>query len=408
MYFKLKFNGTQNGGSTNLNYASYRRYGLEALYYILSGSYTSPSNLNSTIFNQGASIMTGSAPTSGIYHFTGANNNVTSSASSDDYYLQFYKRHHGYLSDNTNADMQRMIHIRATSTYSHIPRLCSHGTASVSGGTNPFPNSWNGFLDASSSADPSLNYVTPYYYDSYEGIINDKVFVLKINMISDNYPSLFFAAVDQEFHSTYDKAQRATHQYHCPMVAIFHADTYLEVNNTPGLYSTSGVRKGNLFGKVQAFGQRWPNGYNSQDSYTSSYHMGYYSSSNVYSRYNSVYPPPWCEMLGTTPISNGNKGFVMQPLLYQINYGQVNTYPTYNYAHMDYKEAARLMGIWRTGDQTFYTGERVTDAEGNAYRAFRVYKVGASDTSSDAYAVGWSYSKPYTKAAVYLFPEGGQ
>ena len=66
------------------------------------------------------------------------------------------------------------------------------------------------------------------------------------------------------------------------------------------------------------------------------------------------------------------------------------------------------MGIWRTGDQTFYTGERVTDAEGNAYRAFRVYKVGASDTSSTAYTQGWNYANPYTKSAVYLFPEGGQ
>lgn len=407
MYFKIVFNGTQNGGSTNLNYQSYRRYGLEALYYILAGTYTSPNNLNSTIFNRSASIITGSAPTSGIYHFSGASNNVGSGATNDDYYLQFFKRHHGYLSDNTNANMQRMIHIRCNNTYSHTVRLCSHGTASVTGGSNIFPNAWNGFLDGSSSADPSISYVTPYYYDSYEGIINDKVFVLKINMIGENYPSLFFAAVDQEFHSTYDKAQRATHQYHCPTVGIWHADTYLETNNQSGMTGT-GPRKGNLFGKVQSFGNKYPNGNNSHDSYTSHYHMGYYTSSNVYSRFNSVYPPPWHEILGTTPISNGNKGFIMQPLLYQINYGQVMTYPTYNYSHMDYKESARLMGIWRTGDQTFYTGERVTDAEGNAYRAFRVYKVGASDTSSAAYTVGWNYANPNTKSAVYLFPEGGQ
>ena len=82
-----------------------------------------------------------------------------------------------------------------------------------------------------------------------------------------------------------------------------------------------------------------------------------------------LFTPPWGEILGTTPISNGNKGFVMQPLLYKINYGQVMTYPTYNYSHLDYKENARLMGIWRTGDQTFYTGERVTDAEGNVYES---------------------------------------
>ena len=148
MYFKLVFNGTQNGGSENLNYASYRRYGLEALYYILAGTYTSPNNLNSTIFNRTASIITGSAPSTGIYHFSGASNNIGSGATSDDYYLQFFKRHHGYLSDNTNANMQRMIHIRSNATYSHTIRLATHGTASVTGATNIFPNSYNGFLDA--------------------------------------------------------------------------------------------------------------------------------------------------------------------------------------------------------------------------------------------------------------------
>ena len=225
-------------------------------------------------------------------------------------------------------------------------------------------------------------------------------------MTADSNPSLFFAAVDQEFHSTYDKAQRATHQYHCPTVGIWHAESQLELNNTIGMTGTP--RKGNLFGKTMAHGQRHPNGTTSSDSYSNAYHMGYMSTQNVYSRYDSVYPPPWTEILGTTPISNGNKGFVMQPLLYKINYGQVLTYPTYSYSHMDYKESARLMGIWRTGDQTFYTGERVTDAEGNAYRAFRVYKVGGSDTASTGYGVGWGYDRNHSRSAVYLFPEGGQ
>ena len=49
-------------------------------------------------------------------------------------------------------------------------------------------------------------------------------------------------------------------------------------------------RKANLFGKTHSFGQRHPNGNNTQDSYSSPYHMGYYSTSNVYSRYDSVYP----------------------------------------------------------------------------------------------------------------------
>ena len=179
----------------------------------------------------------------------------------------------------------------------------------------------------------------------------------------------------------------------------------LEENNTIGSTGTS-PRKGNLFGKTQCFGRRYPNGYTSSDSYTSGYHMGSMTTQKVYSRYQSIYPPPWTEIDGTSPISNGNRGFIMQPLLSMGNFGLVNTNGTSSYGHIDYKESARLMGMWRTGDQTFFTGERVTDAEGNAYRAFRVYKVGGDNTGTTGYDY-WNYDHHHSRSTVYLFPEGG-
>ena len=65
------------------------------------------------------------------------------------------------------------------------------------------------------------------------------------------------------------------------------------------------------------------------------------------------------------------------------------------------------MGIWRTGDDTFFTGERVTDGDGNAYRAFRAYKVGSPTTSNTGFTYNWGYAQEHSRSAVYLFPESG-
>ena len=92
MYFKLVTDATTFGGAQNLNYNSYRRYFWEDVYNLILGNITSTSGLTTTIFNRGASTITGSRPSTGIYHATGANRNTTSSATSDDYFIQFYKR----------------------------------------------------------------------------------------------------------------------------------------------------------------------------------------------------------------------------------------------------------------------------------------------------------------------------
>jgi len=59
-----------------------------------------------------------------------------------------------------------------------------------------------------------------------------------------------------------------------------------------------------------------------------------------------------------------------------------------------------MMNFYRTNDDSFYTGERVTDADGNVYRAFRIHKCGGQGDH-------WNYNAAVSKNATYLFPEGG-
>ena len=405
MYFKLALNGTEFGGTSGLNYASYKRLVFKDLKDVILGNITATSGLDSFYFNQSTSIITGSRPSTGMYHVTNAYDNLASSDSSDEYFFQFYKKHHGYLQDNTNADMQRGVHIYTDGTYRMIPRMGTNFTNSKSGIGNRFPNSLNGWMDGSSSSDPSLSYNTPYYWHSIEGIVNDKVFVLKLNcgQYSTSAADLIFIMVDQEYQSNYDNYTRQQFQYHCPTVGIYHAEFNLESNNTVGRTSTSGQFSGNLMGKVQMYGHNNVGGSNHSDSYTSYYHMGQYGSTTAYGSYASVFPPSWYSMEGRAPIANGDRGFTMQPLLFVPHMGlsKLGSY------HKDYKEWARLIGMWRTADDSFYSGERVLDGDGNAYRAMRAYKVGGLDTNSTGYNYEWGYSKAHSNSAVYLFPEGG-
>ena len=405
MYFKLVTNSSAFGGSTNMNYASHKRYVFSDLMGVIMGSITGTSGLDATYFNQAASIITGSRPSTGIYHQTNAYHNLGSSDSSDEYYFQFYKRHHGYLQDNTNADMQRAFSLDTNGTYSMIPRMGTNLSNSKNGMSNRFPNSTGGWLDASSSYDPSINGTTPYYWQSIEGIVNDKVFMLKLNcsQYSTSYADMIFMMVDQEYQANYDNYTRSQFQYHCPTVAIYHAEFNLEQNNTVGKTSTSGASSGNLFGKVQMYGLNYPNGSNHSDSYSQARNMGQYTTNTSYSSYASLMPPPWYELHGRSPIANGDRGFIMQPLLFVPQIGLNRT----GQNHKDHKEWSRLVGLWRTADDSFYSGERVLDGDNNAYRAFRAYKVSGIDTSSSGYTYQWDYSYAHSRSAVYLLPEGG-
>ncbi len=405
MYFKLTLNSTAFGGANNLNYASYKRNVFTDLMNVILGTITTTAGLDSYYFNQSTSIMTGSRPTTGIYHTTNAYNNVGSSDGANEYFFQFYKRHHGYLQDNTNADMQRGCHIYTDATYCMFPRMGTDFTNSKTGLNNKFPNSTGGWLDASSTYDPAVNYNNPQYWHSIEGIVNDKIFMLKLNrsQYTSSAADMIFMMVDQEYQSNYDNYTRAQFQFHCPTVAIYHAEFNLEQNNTYGSTSTSGTRAGNLFGKVQMYGNNSTNGYNHSDSYSQSRQMGQFTTTTAYNNYGSVLPPSWWELYGRSPLSNGDKGFIMQPLLFCPHMGLTRTGGN----HKDYKEWSRLIGLWRTADDSFYSGERVLDGDNNAYRAFRAYKVAGINTSSNGYTYDWGYSNEHSRSAVYLLPEGG-
>lgn len=408
MYFKLVVNHTTFGGTQNLGYTSYNRYLMEDLRGIILGTITNTSQLSTYAFQSSASVITGTAPSTGMYT-AGYYNTNTSNAT--DQFFQIKKRHHGYLQDNTNFDAHRYMHFRWITSNSISVQMGSHVTDSTTGISNAMPSTGGRGMTGynGDNGNFSYGYDRPSYHHSWEGIINDSVFVLKINLGDPNSTSSLgsetFVMVDQEYQPNLDNHMRANYQYYCPMTAMGFACDRLEFNNMQsGKTSTTYDYKGLAMGTVQTQGAHG-NNYNSNWTSTSYYNSGYFSTNKAYGYYVHTQPPMWWDMPNKLPGADGNANYAMYPLHHSPHVGLVNTYG--GSYHKDYKEHSKLIGMWRTNDDSFFTGERVTDSNGRAYRAFRLYKCGDVNSSGTGYANGFDYDATHSRSATYLFPEAG-
>jgi len=404
MFFKLISNHTSYGGSSNAAYDNYRQYVLKDIQEIITGSITSTSSLQTLVFNRDASVITGSAPTSGIYSLYAAD---SKSYSSNDNWFQVRKYHHGKVI-NSSFNAYRVLGMRWQNEWGIGTTMGSHATSSATGITNAYPgqNQYNVINNSSSTYSSVHGYDRPSNVYSITGIVNDAVFAIQFkygNVDNTYYESMVM--VDNEYQPNLDDHFRSVNQYYCPTMYMGFSDTNLDANNGPNMTGTSGHRGGQVIGSIQNHGNDY-SASNNSSSYTTADHMGYFGT-QVYERdYQSIFPSPWFDMPDRYPLANGNSGYIMQPLMKYGRHGIVNV-PNRAY-HKDYKEFSMLRGMWRSNDNGFYTGERITDDTGRSYRAFRLHKCSANSETSDAYDEGWSYSRPNARSAVYLFPEDGQ
>ena len=263
--------------------------------------------------------------------------------------------------------------------------------------------------NGNTTSSPMYGYDYPSYVDRIEGIMNDAVLVIQVKYSGgtggNQYPSQTMIIVDTEYQPNIDDHMRSQYQYWCPTAYMAFTERFLEDNNTES-YTSSNDRSGSVVGMVQTSGQSHQNE-NQYASSSSAYHMGYYSTNFNDYNYSSFFPPPWFDMPDRAPAAGGNSGYIMQPLMYYGRHGSVMT--SGNFYHKNYKEFSALRGMWRTNDNSFFTGERVTDDKGRNYRAMRLYKTGFVNTSATGYGTaGHSYSYAHSRSATYLFPESGQ
>jgi len=389
MYFKLVTNDSTFGGSQNLN-DNQRYLAMAGLYGVITGTITNTSGLNSTVFNRGASVITGARPTNGIY--TARNTNTGSQAQYNDQYFVFRKYHYG-MTINSSYQPYREFYFRWVNDWGQVPRMYTHYSQNgLPGNTG---GDWNGYTNTTNGI-YQVNHGLGSQWYSWEGIVNDKVFVLRSNRNSNTQDWHFFASmIDQEYQPNLDDHLFSQYADYCPTVGVWSADKKLEQNHTSGQVDATNDRKQFLVFKNQVVGEH-TNGQNTAIALNSGYSTGYYSTQTRMPDYTSFWPPAWHETPQRIPMSNGDNAYMIQPMMYEGSYGTTIRQTR----HWDYKGKARMMNFYRTNDDSFYTGERVTDADGNVYRAFRIHKVGGD-------ADHWGYNIAVAKNGTYLFPEGG-
>jgi len=390
MYFKLVTNDADFGGSQNLN-ENYRYLAMADLYGVITGSVTNTTGLNSTVFNRSASVITGARPTSGIYATRQTNTN--SAASYNDQYFVFRKYHYG-KTINSSFNAYREFYFRWVNDWGQVPRMYSHYSSNGLPSTNVNAD-WNGNNNTTLGIYQRNDAIANEWY-SWEGIVNDKVFLLRSSRANNaNDWHWTCSMIDQEYQPNLDDHLLSAYADYCPTVGVWAAETKLELNATNGQTDATNDRKQFLVFKNQVVGEN-TDGYNTPANINGQYGTGYYSTNDQQSAYSSFWPPAWHEMPQRIPMANGDNAYMIQPIMYEGDYGTTIRSNT----HRDYKGKARMMNFYRTNDDSFYTGERVTDADGNVYRAFRIHKCGGN-------ASHWNYNAAVSKSAVYLFPEGG-
>ena len=373
MYFKLLTNHTSYGGATNLN-DGHRRFMMHDLFQMMTGAITQTSQLNSDVWKTDACVITGAAPTAGIY--TAGGYNTHASVTYNAHFFEVIKKHYGYKTNNSFT-ATRTFRLHWIDDYGLGPRMTTHTS------NNSLPgNTGSNWVNSASTTGYHYRLLdSPSSSYSWEGIINDDIIIFQV---SRNGPYTSGAYVytsvmaDQEYQPTIDDHYLTVNQYYCPTAIGNWSDNQLHselVNRYAS--STSGAHwHQQAWGKSQVYGEN-QNGVNLSISSNGQQHKGYYGTGTYNNaRYASTWPPMWHDMPSGVPIANGDTGYQMYPMYLVSNYGY-NSYGngTTGY-HYDYRSNGRMMGLWRTNDDSYATGERVVDASGTAWRAFRSWKCG--------------------------------
>jgi hypothetical protein len=392
-YLKLVMNHTQWGGSTNMSNAAHRWYVMHEIQEFLNGNHTATSDMNSTYINTAASVIindTADRPSANIYRSIAGNN--SSAASYNNQYIQFKKYHYGNQetgSTDTNFGSYNYIFIRWYDTYGLMCRTMDKALSqSFPYSTGNTAGTWTGDTGTSQWRFPMY----PGQCYAIHVIMTNKMFGMWVehsNVTTDKFYT--HVLTDLEFNPDLMRHTWSGNNFYCPQYTINAADNRLRVDADSSASNTSTTSNSKrltvgMKHRVGANGIVNPNP--SPGSY---YHWGYPSTTAAYYYYPSYFPAPWYDMPTQIPVANGDTGYLMQPLTAWPNTGYVNR----NGNHYDYHGYPRMMNIWRTNDEAFGYGERVSK-DGKYYRAFRIHRCGG----------GYGNHDGLYRNACYLVPEG--
>jgi len=372
MYLKLVFNQTSSAAVAAWSTA------LTTISNFATGTWTSTSQITSTHITKESSVVSGTAPTSGIY-------SATASSGSNFFSLSITKRHYakGLNSGAFQASSIMMLDWNNSSGFKVQYRDSQNSNAyPQSSGSPSYITSNNNsssprWYDANGAVDlVNINGISVIHC-----IITDHVLLIQVqttgSSVQKDYGTWMIA--DLEYIPSIDNYAYTSNVRYTPQVFAywFWPDTMDRGNgvgtttaNATGLYRTNYLDQYGTYRNTLVNSGDW-------DSTT------HYGNQTANSNAPTLNPRPMNRVY-QIPVTSGDYAHQLIPLMYVGHSDSTDNFGDPRHS--------RLMSCYRTSEDLGFTGDMITEGSGN-FRIFRVHKCGNQAPSSAAFN------------ACYAFPE---
>lgn len=348
------------------------RYFFNDIAGLINGTITSASQFNTSACNTGASIVTGTAPSSGVY--TLSSNNCTNTDASHNYYYRIIKKHYGNDGVNSFAG-SRTIDLRRDRDWRF--RLTAFTpTLGAAFPTSNLAHTWTNYTNA------SYKYNQIYYgfneVEYFDLIINDYTFFI-CGKSTGGYTAIntWWGVFDQEFNSTIDNHTYGVNSDYSPQVGglgfvrqMYNNTTHFENDTNFHVYQ---------WGKTQYYSYDGTFR-NSSIEHGGNYHYGYMAAGE--GTFQATYPTFRDEVVAQ-PGANGETLHYMIPV-------QLKPHANEN-TQLGDARWGKLMHFYRTTDDIMAwsddQGQVLLDGS-TRYRIFKLHFTGDDnrlDTNSNRY-----------------------
>jgi hypothetical protein len=370
MYLKLVFNGT--GSTVGTNTAGWGPV-FTAIGNFASGTWTSLSQITSTAISKESSVISGTAPTSGIYTSSVTSGTATANASITKWHYAkglnggaFQARSIMYLEwGSTQGFKARYYDSQLGNGYPRTDAMAYVTSSNSTAGPR-----WNGEL-------ANTNEVSVIHC-----IITDHVLVIQVQTTGSSTTKDYgtWILADLEYIPSIDNYAYNSNVRYTPQAFAywFWPDTMDQgngvgttTNNATGLYRTNYIDQYGTFRNTPTNGGDGPNG------------TQHYGNQTANSTAPVMHPRPMNRVY-QVPVTSGDYAHQLIPLMYNGHSDSTDNFGD--------PRNSRLMSCYRTSEDIGFTGDMITEGSGN-FRIFRIHKCGNQAPNSATYN------------ACYAFPE---
>lgn len=377
MYIKLVFNGSSNTSGTAANKGSWGSM-FTALGKIITGVWTSTSQIDATSITKESSVISGTAPTSGMYTYSISA--TTSSAS-----LNITKYHYAKGQNANSFQAKSVMYFEWNTTNGFKVRyydaLEGNGypvTGTMNYVTSNIATSSPRWQDGSGANQDLINMSG---ISVIHCIVTDHVLIIQLQTTGTSTQKDYgtWMIADLEYIPSIDNYAYDSNARYTPQTFAywFWPDT-MDQGNGVGTtsYNATGLYRVNYLDQFGTYRNTPTNGGDAVGTQ-------HYGNQTANSTAPVMHPRPMNRVY-QIPVTSGDYAHQLIPLMYNGHSDAIDNFGDPRHS--------RMMSAFRTSEDIGFTGDIITEGSGN-FRIFRIHKCGSQNPSTATYN------------ACYAFPE---